>query len=180
MNMGTRAIRIEKNNGQDTAEALWTSHQLKPDFVDLVSYHHHGFRFRLILVACYGGSMPDSMKRPLRWILALAILEVVLGAILYLMGDATTGPKFTFFLLVLVVNFPGVIVAARLSPSGQDTWMSSADPVLGWTVIVGVSLLFYGGCILGIHRALTPKAKQPDPWKIPRGRSGGTKGGEAS
>jgi outer membrane protein assembly factor BamB len=38
MNMGTRAIRIKKNNGQYAAEELWTSRQLKPDFVDLVTY----------------------------------------------------------------------------------------------------------------------------------------------
>jgi outer membrane protein assembly factor BamB len=37
MNMGTRAIRVKKNNGQYAAEELWTSRQLKPDFVDLVS-----------------------------------------------------------------------------------------------------------------------------------------------
>ncbi|HLH56006.1 MAG TPA: PQQ-binding-like beta-propeller repeat protein [Verrucomicrobiae bacterium] len=36
MNMGTRALRLKKNNGQYTAEELWTSRQLKPDFVDLV------------------------------------------------------------------------------------------------------------------------------------------------
>jgi outer membrane protein assembly factor BamB len=38
MSMGTRAVRIKKNNGQYAAEELWTSRQLKPDFVDLVSY----------------------------------------------------------------------------------------------------------------------------------------------
>lgn len=36
MNMGTRALRIKKANGQYTTEELWTSRQLKPDFVDLV------------------------------------------------------------------------------------------------------------------------------------------------
>ncbi|MDB6031126.1 MAG: hypothetical protein JWM16_1464 [Verrucomicrobiales bacterium] len=38
MDMGTRAIRIRKNNGHYAAEELWTSRQLKPDFVDLVTY----------------------------------------------------------------------------------------------------------------------------------------------
>jgi outer membrane protein assembly factor BamB len=43
MNMGTRAIRIKKNNGQYAAEELWTSRQLKPDFVDLVSYDGYAY-----------------------------------------------------------------------------------------------------------------------------------------
>jgi outer membrane protein assembly factor BamB len=43
MNMGTRAIRIKKSNGQYDAEELWTSRQLKPDFVDLVTYHGHAY-----------------------------------------------------------------------------------------------------------------------------------------
>jgi outer membrane protein assembly factor BamB len=43
MNMGTRAIRIKKNNGQYIAEELWTSRQLKPDFVDLVSYKGYAY-----------------------------------------------------------------------------------------------------------------------------------------
>ena len=43
MNMGTRALRIKKNNGQYAAEELWTSHQLKPDFVDLVSYQGYAY-----------------------------------------------------------------------------------------------------------------------------------------
>jgi FOG: WD40-like repeat len=43
MNMGTRAIRIKKTNGQYAAEELWTSRQLKPDFVDLVTYQGHAY-----------------------------------------------------------------------------------------------------------------------------------------
>jgi outer membrane protein assembly factor BamB len=43
MNMGTRAIRVNKSNGQYTAEELWTSRQLKPDFVDLVSYQGYAY-----------------------------------------------------------------------------------------------------------------------------------------
>ena len=38
MNMGTRALRIKKNNDQYAAEELWTSRRLNPDFVDLVTY----------------------------------------------------------------------------------------------------------------------------------------------
>lgn len=43
MNMGTRAIRVKKNNGQCAAEELWTSRQLKPDFADLVSYKGYAY-----------------------------------------------------------------------------------------------------------------------------------------
>jgi outer membrane protein assembly factor BamB len=38
MNLGTRAIRITKANGELAAEELWTSRNLKPDFSDLVTY----------------------------------------------------------------------------------------------------------------------------------------------
>jgi outer membrane protein assembly factor BamB len=41
--MGTRAIRIKKNNDQYAADELWTSRQLKPDFVDLVSYQGYAY-----------------------------------------------------------------------------------------------------------------------------------------
>jgi outer membrane protein assembly factor BamB len=43
MNMGTRAVRIQKNNGQYSAEELWTSRQLSPDFADLVSYDGYAY-----------------------------------------------------------------------------------------------------------------------------------------
>jgi hypothetical protein len=41
--MGTRAIRLKKNNNQYTAEELWTSRQLKPDFVDLVTFQGYAY-----------------------------------------------------------------------------------------------------------------------------------------
>lgn len=43
LNMGTRAIRLKKNNNQYTAEELWTSRQLKPDFVDLVTFQGYAY-----------------------------------------------------------------------------------------------------------------------------------------
>jgi outer membrane protein assembly factor BamB len=43
MNMGTRAIRLKKADGQYGAEELWTSRQLKPDFADLVTYQGHAY-----------------------------------------------------------------------------------------------------------------------------------------
>ena len=39
MNIGTRAIRITKVNGDLEAEELWTSRNLKTDFSDMVTYH---------------------------------------------------------------------------------------------------------------------------------------------
>jgi outer membrane protein assembly factor BamB len=43
MNMGTRAIRIKKDKGQYAAEEVWTARQLKPDFVDLVTYKGYAY-----------------------------------------------------------------------------------------------------------------------------------------
>jgi len=43
MNIGTRAIRIIKTDGQLTAEELWTSRNLKPDFTDLVTYRGYAY-----------------------------------------------------------------------------------------------------------------------------------------
>jgi outer membrane protein assembly factor BamB len=43
MNMGTRAIRIQRTNSQYAAEELWTSRRLSPDFVDLVSYQGYAY-----------------------------------------------------------------------------------------------------------------------------------------
>jgi outer membrane protein assembly factor BamB len=43
MSTGTRAIRISKTNGQLTAQELWTSRSLKPDFTDLVAYQGYGY-----------------------------------------------------------------------------------------------------------------------------------------
>lgn len=43
MNAGTRALRIAKTNGQLTAQELWTSRNLKPDFSDIVS--HQGYAY---------------------------------------------------------------------------------------------------------------------------------------
>ena len=43
MSTGTRAIRVTKPNGQLTAEELWTSRNLKPDFTDIVT--HQGYAY---------------------------------------------------------------------------------------------------------------------------------------
>ena len=43
MNTGTRAIRVTKTNGKLTAQELWTSRNLKPDFSDIVS--HQGYAY---------------------------------------------------------------------------------------------------------------------------------------
>jgi outer membrane protein assembly factor BamB len=52
VNMGTRAIRVKKSNGQYAAEELWTSRYLKPDFVDLVSYQGHAYGNDGGILAC--------------------------------------------------------------------------------------------------------------------------------
>lgn len=41
MNAGTRAIRIKKTNNDFSAEELWTTRNLKPDFSDMVTYQGH-------------------------------------------------------------------------------------------------------------------------------------------
>jgi len=41
MNVGTRAIRITKVNGELAAKELWTSRNLKPDFSDMVTYQEY-------------------------------------------------------------------------------------------------------------------------------------------
>jgi hypothetical protein len=43
MNAGTRCIRITNAHGQFAAEELWTSHNLKPDFTDLVTYQGYAY-----------------------------------------------------------------------------------------------------------------------------------------
>jgi len=43
MSAGTRSIRITKAGGQFAAEELWTSHNLKPDFTDLVTYQGYAY-----------------------------------------------------------------------------------------------------------------------------------------
>jgi outer membrane protein assembly factor BamB len=52
MNAGTRAIRLKKSDGQYTAEELWTSRQLKSDFVDLVTCHGHAYGNDGSLLTC--------------------------------------------------------------------------------------------------------------------------------
>ena len=43
MNLGTRAIRIKKTDGQLATEELWTSRSLKPDFTDFVIHQGHAY-----------------------------------------------------------------------------------------------------------------------------------------
>jgi outer membrane protein assembly factor BamB len=52
MNMGTRAIRVKKSDGKYAAEELWTSRQLNPDFVDLVTYNGHVYGNDNGILAC--------------------------------------------------------------------------------------------------------------------------------
>jgi outer membrane protein assembly factor BamB len=43
MSIGTRAIHIEKKDGNLSATELWTSRLLKPDFTDFVVYQGHAY-----------------------------------------------------------------------------------------------------------------------------------------
>ena len=43
MNMGVRAIRLAKANGEYAAEELWSSRALNADFADLVTYQGHAY-----------------------------------------------------------------------------------------------------------------------------------------
>ena len=43
MNMGARAIRLTKANGEYAAEELWSSRALNADFADLVTYQGHAY-----------------------------------------------------------------------------------------------------------------------------------------
>ena len=124
--------------------------------------------------------MTKSTKTLARWIPGLVVFEAVLVSIGYLMGDATTGPKFRFALFVLIVNLPGFIVASKLGFLGHGEWVSTGDPVLGGVVVVGVSILFYSACICYVHRALAKRRSECDPWKILKENDPGTGGGEAS
>jgi hypothetical protein len=45
MNTGTRAIRILRNDAQLTAEELWTSRNMKPDFSDFVTHEGNLYGF---------------------------------------------------------------------------------------------------------------------------------------
>ncbi len=52
MNAGTRALRLKKNNTEFATEELWTSRNLKSDFVDLVTYQGHIYGNDNGILAC--------------------------------------------------------------------------------------------------------------------------------
>ncbi len=52
MNVGTRAIRITKTNGELKAEELWTSRNLKQDFSDMVTYQGYIYGNDAGILAC--------------------------------------------------------------------------------------------------------------------------------
>jgi len=52
MGVGTRRIRITNNDGELTAEELWNSRHLKPDFNDFVIYQGHGYGFDGAIFTC--------------------------------------------------------------------------------------------------------------------------------
>ena len=106
--------------------------------------------------------MNTNRKALARWILGLLVFEAALGAGIYLMGeDATTGPRFRFLLLVVIVNFPGVMIASGLGLLSNGQWASGFDPIVGWVVVFGSTLLFYTACIWRIHAAVGERRSGP-------------------
>ena len=61
MNVGTRAIRITKANGELKAEELWTSRNLKPDFSDMVTYQGYLYGNDAGILACLDLKTGDRM-----------------------------------------------------------------------------------------------------------------------
>ena len=85
----------------------------------------------------------------------MVLFEAALGVGIYLLGgEATTGPRFRFLLFVVIVNFPGVMVASGLGLLRNGQWASGFDALVGWAVVFGFSLLFYSWCIWGVHSAI--------------------------
>ena len=52
MGSGTRCIRVVKNGDQYSAEELWTSRDLKPDFNDFVVFEDHAYGFDNAIFTC--------------------------------------------------------------------------------------------------------------------------------
>lgn len=52
MGTGTRCIQIKNGEGQLTAEPLWTSKDLKPDFNDFVVFEDHAYGFDSAVFTC--------------------------------------------------------------------------------------------------------------------------------
>ena len=52
MGSGTRCIRVAKNGEQYSAEELWTSLELKPDFNDFVVFEDHAYGFDNSIFTC--------------------------------------------------------------------------------------------------------------------------------
>jgi outer membrane protein assembly factor BamB len=61
MNVGTRAIRITKVNGELEAEELWTSRNLKPDFSDMVTHQGYIYGNDAGFLACLDLKTGDRM-----------------------------------------------------------------------------------------------------------------------
>lgn len=52
MNIGTRALRLTKGNGEFVAKELWTSRNLKPDFSDMVTHQGYIYGNDAGILAC--------------------------------------------------------------------------------------------------------------------------------
>ena len=52
MGYGTRLVKLEKSEGEYSAQEVWTSRQLKPDFNDFVVYQGHAYGFDALIFTC--------------------------------------------------------------------------------------------------------------------------------
>jgi hypothetical protein len=57
-------------------------------------------------------------------------------------------------LLVVIVNFAGVMIASGLGLFNNGQWASGFDPIVGWAVVFGSSVICYSACLWGIQAAV--------------------------
>jgi outer membrane protein assembly factor BamB len=67
MNAGTRAIHIIRVNGRLTAEDLWTTRSLKPDFSDMVAYQGYAYGNDGGFLTCLDSKTGDRMWKDGRY-----------------------------------------------------------------------------------------------------------------
>ena len=95
MNLGTRAIRITKNNPATpelAAEELWTSRNLKPDFTDLVVYQGHVYGIDGGIFTCVDLNTGDRKWKGGRYGKGQSILLENSGLILVAAEDGPRRP----------------------------------------------------------------------------------------
>jgi outer membrane protein assembly factor BamB len=87
MNIGTRAIRITKANGEFAAKELWTSRNLKPDFSDMVTYQGYIYGNDGGFLTCLDLKTGDRMWKGGRYGKGQMLLLENAGALLIIAED---------------------------------------------------------------------------------------------